>query len=369
MAKVNIKDVAKRAGVSIATVSHVINGTRFVREETQQKVLDAIDALNYHPNAVARGLVTKSTQTIGLVISDVTNPFFTAVVRGVEDVINQHRYNTILCNTDEDPNRENTYLRLLTTQQIDGLIIAPTGIHHDLLAQMTESGIPIVLIDRKCPGFVAPWIGVENEHGSYQATRYLLKLGHRRIAFIMTLNSISTQQERLAGFKRALLEANVPIDENLIVNADPLFYGTIPQYPGSILRPAPDPQHIPSAYQALQKILSPPNRPTAIFVANNQLVLGTLYAFREHHLRCPKDISIISFDDHDWAPIFTPPLTVVRQPTYRLGQSAAKLLMRMINGETVETPPPFIPEFIVRGSCQAPSNFPNGENPATASDM
>jgi LacI family transcriptional regulator len=353
MAKASIKDVARQAGVSIATVSHVINDTRFVREETRQKVLDAIEVLNYQPNAVARGLVTNSTQKIGLVISDITNPFFTAVTRGVEDEINQHRYNTILCNTDEDPQREDDYLRLLTTQQIDGLIIAPTGIRCESLLQMAEANLPIVLLDRTTPDLEAPLFNVNNVDGAYQAIRYLISLGHQRIGFVIGADAISTQRDRLAGAKLALREANLPLDDNLIVQADPHFYGILPYQPSSAVRPLPHQQTLPSAYQALRKLLALPNRPSAIFVSSNQLTIGALYAFKESGLKCPEDISLVSFDDHDWAPLFSPALTVVRQPTYQLGRLAANLLMTLIKGERVEAPQPLPAELIIRGSCRA----------------
>jgi LacI family transcriptional regulator len=354
MPRASIKDVAKLAGVSIATVSHVINDTRFVREETQQKVLDAIDALNYHPNAVARGMVTKSTRKIGLVISDITNPFFTAVARGIEDEINRHRYNTIFCNTDENPERENDYLHLLTTQQIDGLIIAPTGIRSEPLIQMANSGIPVVLIDRKSPGLEAPLVDVQNEEGAYQATRYLIELGHQQIAFLRIFESISTQQDRLRGFKRAFYEANLPFNEDWIISVDPRFYGTSSGLPTALVRPVPKPKTVPIAYDVLQKLFASSDKPSAIFLANIHLTLGTLYVFKEYGLKCPEDISLVSFDDHDWAPIFSPPLTVVRQPTYQLGQTAAQMLMALLKGETVETPVTLLTELIIRESCQAP---------------
>lgn len=354
MAKASSKDVAKRAGVSIATVSHVINGTRFVSEETRAKVLAAIDDLNYRPNAIARGLVTNSTRKIGLVISDITNPFFTAVARGVEDEISSHQYNTIFCNTDEIPEREENYLHLLATQQVDGLIIAPTGVRCESLLALAESGAPIIQLDRTSPCLDAPVVGVNNEEGAFQAIQYLIGLGHRRIAFVMSLETISTQHERLEGWKRALGEAGLPCDDELIVRADPRFYGIQPGFGGALVRPAPRQSTMPSAYEMLQNLLRLPQRPSAIFVASNQLTLGTLYALRECGVSFPEDISLLSFDDHDWAPLFSPPLTVVRQPTYRLGQTAARLLMQMIKGEPVEAPPPLQVELVVRASCGAP---------------
>lgn len=355
MARVSIKDVAKYAGVSTATVSHVINQTRFVSEETRQKVLDAIETLNYQPSAIARGLATNATQTIGLIVADITNPFFTAVARGVEDEINRHGYHTIFSNTDEDPEREDEYLRLLSARQIDGLIIAPARVHSERLVRMSEGGMPILLIDRDATGVRAPLVCVDNEGGAYQAVKYLIELGHRRIGILMGMETISTHVLRLNGYKRALIEAGLPSDEALIARTDNWFY--LPQ--GDQVASAPprslsNVQMTPATFNALQQLLDLPNRPTAIFVTNNQMTLGTLYALKERQLRCPDDISIISFDDHEWAPLFTPPITAVRQPTYHLGQTAASLLMQLVKGEEVEYPSPLPVEFMIRESCRRP---------------
>lgn len=356
MTRVSSKDVAKRAGVSIATVSHVVNKTRFVSDETRQKVLAAIADLNYRPNAIARGLVTQSTRKIGLVVADTTNPFFTAAARGIEDEALSAGYNIVLCNTDEDPEREELGLQLLAGQQIDGLIITPTGDPSVSLLALAESGIPIVQLDRSSPGLSAPLVGVNNEQGAYEAIRYLIGLGHRRIACLINLDRISTQRERFRGWARALQEAGLPTDDELIVAADPRFYGVLSGATGALALVKPPAQHqgMPSAYDILQGLLSLPHRPSAIFVASNQLTLGTLYAFRACGLRCPEDISLVSFDDHDWAPLFNPPLTVVRQPTYQLGRAAAHLLLQMINGEPAEAPSPQAVELVVRASCGAP---------------
>ncbi len=353
MARVRIKDVAQKAGVSTATVSHVINQTRFVREETRQRVLEAIEALNYHPSAIARGLATNSTLTVGLIVSDITNPFFTAVARGVEDEIIQHGYHTIFCNTDEDPAREDEYLRLLSARQIDGLIIAPTGIRSERLLRMADAQLSIILLDRDTLDIEAPLVMVDNEGGGYQATQYLLKLGHRRIGVLMGLDTISTQVDRTNGYKRALQEAGQVVDETLIVCADPHAYrNQFDQQTESPPRSLTNLQMTPTAFQALHQLLDLPDRPTAIFVTNNQMTLGALHALKERNLRCPEDISLITFDDHDWAPLFSPSLTVVRQPTYHLGQMAAKLLMRLINSQEIDPPVPLPIELIIRESCR-----------------
>jgi len=355
MARISSKDVARHAGVSIATVSHVINGTRFVSDETRNKVLAAIETLDYRPNAIARGLATNSTHKIGLIISDITNPFFTAVARGVEDVISSYQYNTIFCNTDEDPQRETNYLNLLAAQNVDGIIISPTGVQCETLVALANSGVPIVQLDRRSPGISAPLVAVDNELGAYKAISYLIGLGHRRIAYLMGINTVSTQMERLNGWRRALSEAGIPLDESLIVRADPRFYGV--QSGGGLSARRSGHQTLPSAHQAMSAILEAPQRPTAIFVANNQLTLGALYALKEHELRCPEDISLISFDDHDWAPLFNPPLSVLRQPTYKIGQVAADLVMKMVKQQPVDSPALLPVELVVRSSCTSPQAF------------
>ncbi|MEW5958769.1 MAG: LacI family DNA-binding transcriptional regulator [Chloroflexota bacterium] len=354
MVRVRIKDVAEHAGVSTATVSHVINRTRFVREETRHRVLEAIEVLNYQPSALARGLATNSTQTIGLIISDIANPFFTAVARGIQDEVHQHGYHTIFCNTDEEPAREAEYLRLLSARQIDGLIIAPTGVRSERLIRMNEAGLPIVLLDRETtPELEAPLVGVDNEGGTYQAIKYLIGLGHRKIAILVGLQTISTQLKRFNGYKRALQEAGLTIDQELVIYADSRSYDN----QLSILETPPprfltNNQMTPAAYHVLQKVLDSPNLPTAIFITNNEMMVGALHALKESGIRCPEDISVISFDDHGWAPIFTPPLTVVRQPTYELGQRAARLLMKLLNNEEFEPPIPLPVELIIRESCR-----------------
>jgi len=218
---------------------------------------------------------------------------------------------------------------------------------------MAEADVPIVLLDRDAPGITAPLVEVDNEGGAYQATRCLIDLGHRRIGILKGLETISTLAMRVSGYKRALQEAGIPIDEMLIIQADPRFHR-------SQLNPAGSPfwgsitnlQMTPSAFLALQHLLDLPDRPTALFVTNNQMTLGTLHAFKERKLRCPEDISLISFDDHDWASLFAPPLTVVRQPTYQLGQTVAKLLMKLINHQEFENPSPLPVELIIRESCR-----------------
>jgi LacI family transcriptional regulator len=356
MVKLTIADVARQAGVSTATVSHVINNTRYVSDETRQKVNDAIAALGYAPNAVARSLATNISQIIGVVVSDITNPFFPAMLRGIEDKIVASHYSMVVGNTDEHPAREEDLIRLWTRQRVDGLIIAPTGVRCPALLALAQGGVPVVQVDRGSPDLAAPLVTVDNEAGAYEAVRHLIELGHRRIACLVGIEAISTQTERQQGWRRALQEAGLPSGDDLVVHADPRFYGTLPDAAGAVrpVRPQSSLDDLPSADEALQGIFDGPDRPTAIFALTNQLALGTLYALRGCGMRFPDDISFVSFDDPDWAPLFSPPLTAVRQPAYQLGQAAADLLMRLINGEPAEPPPPLQVVLMKRASSGPP---------------
>lgn len=357
MGKVTIGDVAKMAGVSTATVSHVINNTRFVSEETRAKVDWAIETLGYAPSAVARSLATNVSQIIGIVVSDITNPFFPAVVRGIEDKIRADRYHMVLANTDEDPAREEELVQLLTRQRVDGLIIAPTGVPCPPLVALVDSGVPVVQIDRTSPDVDAPAVVVDNEEGAYRAASYLIGLGHRRIACLMGISAISTQSERLKGWRRALLEAGLPAGDDLVVHADPRFYGTLPDEAGAVLpaRPGQERPILPSASEALHDLLQSTERPSAIFALTNQLALNMVYALSAAGLQIPGDISVVTFDDPDWAPLFCPPLTAVRQPAYQMGMVAADMLMRMIRNETVESPRPLRVDLMKRASSAPPA--------------
>ncbi len=210
------KDVARRAGVSMSTVSHVLNATRFVAPERRERVLSAMRDLGYEPNAVARSLRVNRSRAIGLIISDIGNPFFTAVVRGVEDAAQAAGYIVILCNSDEDPDKEETYLRQLRSNRVDGLILAPAGVAHAYLRALVRQASPVVFIDREVPTLEVSAVVLANEPAAHAAVDHLIKLGHRRIGMIIGRPPVSTTDQRRAGYERALVEAGVAIDPRLI---------------------------------------------------------------------------------------------------------------------------------------------------------
>ena len=330
-----ITDVAREARVSASTVSHVINETRYVSDEVKQRVHAAMEALNYQPNVIARSLRTRETLTVGVVVSDVTNPFFTSIVRAIEDEVLKQGYSIILCDTDEKPEREQAYLRLLMGRRVDGLIVAPSSGNADLLRSAIESGLPVVLLDRSVPGLAADVVLSDNESGAFDAVSYLIGIGHRRIGIIAGRLEVSTGADRMAGYVRAIRTHGIPADESLI---------EVAKFKRDI------------AYDKTMKMLNRAEPPTALFVCNNVMTAGTMAALKAAGKKVPEDISVIGFDDSEWAALMDPPLTVVAQPIVELGTRAAQTLMRRISRGRVKTPRAVVlkPELILRDSCARP---------------
>jgi LacI family transcriptional regulator len=328
--------------VSTATVSHVLNNTRHVHQGTRRKVLDAVEQLGYEPNSLARSLRRSETLTIGVLVSAIDNPFYTAVIRGIEDVAEQERYSVIVCSSDERRERQDQYLRALSQRRIDGLIIAPTGSPSDELALRCERGLPIVFLDRRQPGMRGPLVAVDSVAAAHTAVAHLIDDLERdgkelRVGIITGLPAVSTSADRLHGYLQALEERSVPVDQDLIREGDSTIAG---------------------GRESARALLSLPvaRRPTGLFVGNNLLTLGALqviYNEMAGRIRCPEDLAIIGFDDHDWAQIVTPPLTVMAQPTHELGTRAARLLLQRIRGEASPDPTFLGAELRVRGSCSA----------------
>lgn len=334
---VTIKDVAARAGVSVATVSYVINGTKVVAPETAARVRKAIEELDYQPNAVAQSLRKRSTRVLGMVVSDIGNPFFATLVKGAEDCARTYGYNLIITNTSENPENEKTCLNLLFRRRVDGIIIAPTGHNEALVRRFIRQGMHVVFVDRVLPGLEVPAVLSENEKGAYNATSHLLDHGHRRIGIILGLPQVSTTWERLEGYKRALADYGVELDKNLIVFGD---------------------SRIAGGKEACQKLISHSLDLTAIFITNNLMTIGAMQGLRELSLSCPSDISVVGFDDFEWTEAFYPPLTVVAQRPYDIGWQAVEILLNLHKGEEPSENPVIRleTELKVRGSVTNPRN-------------
>jgi DNA-binding LacI/PurR family transcriptional regulator len=336
-----IRDVANLAGVSTATVSRVLNNHPQISQDARSRVTAAIEQLDYQLNRVARRLRTDGTQILGLIISDIANPFFTSVVRGIEDVAYENQYSLLLCNSDEDPTKEELYIRVLLGEKVAGVIMSPTDEYSTNSKVLIESRIPVVAMDRRLCSLDVDTVIVDNVQGAYDAVDHLIQLGHCRIAFVGGPVQITTARERKEGYKKALQDHALPVDETLIKVGD--FKQD-------------------SGYYNTGELLAMDDPPAAIFVANNLMTLGALNAIHEKGLNIPRDVAIVGFDDMPWAPSLDPPLTTISQPTYDMGRTTADLLLKRIadnNREKVEIK--LRPTLIVRKS----SGFPVGKEVET----
>lgn len=333
--QVTIVTVAKAAGVSPATVSRVINGTRPVSEELRRRVETALAEHRFQPNPSARALKGHRTRTLGVVVSDFSNPFFTAVVRGVERVAGAASHTVVLCNSDERHERERQYLDLLRAKRIEGIILSPCE-GSDPSAYEGLEHVPIVFIDREVSGVRADVVRVDNMRGARDAVAYLVGLGHERIATIAGPRNLTTGAERLRGYEEALREAGLERrDEHVL-------HGNFRQESG---------------YQLARQVLELRPRPTALFVANNLMTLGAMVALNEAGVEVPQALSVIGFDDVDWAMLTQPPLTVVAQPAYDVGAASAELLLKRIDVPTSNQRQTVLltPELIIRSSTAPPT--------------
>ena len=301
-----IYDVAKVAGVSVATVSHVINGTRRVAPDTAARVRRAIEELGYQPNGIAQSLRKRVTYAIGVLVSDITNPFFAHLVRGVEDAAHAAGYSIIVCNSDENSEKEDFYIRSLWRRRIDGMLIAPTRDGTSpALKELVQKGIPFVFVDRKAKGIGAPAVLSDNGGGAYLATKHLIERGHRRIGIVLGIPGATTTEERLAGYRQALEEAGIPFSEELVV------WGGY---------------RVEGGRQAARALLSLPKCPTAVFCTNNLMTIGVLQELFSRDTQIPQQVAVVGFDDLEWAELVNPPLTAVAQHPYDMGCRAFTML-------------------------------------------
>lgn len=327
-----IPDVAREAGVSTATAARALGGYGSVSAQTRDRVLTVAEAMGYRANSLARSMITGSTHTLGVVLSDIENSFFHRALRGVADTARARGYEVLLANTDEDLEAERKAVSVLAERRVDGLVVCPTddGDHAHLEA-VIDSGIPVVLLDRRVSGLHADTVGIDNRKAAKDATTRLIEQGHRRIAILTggTPASVgrrlsspamkgverlaaTTVGARAAGYRDALQSVGVtPPPEYLSANGF----------------------HREDAAAATEAMMRLPEPPTAIFAFDSVLSLGALQAFRSMGVRCPEDVSLIGFDDAEWAEVVSPPLSVVAQPVYDIGVAACELLLARIGGE------------------------------------
>lgn len=307
-------DVARSAGVSVATVSHVLNETRPVLPHTRQAVLDAVEELGYTPNTLARSLVTSRTRSIGLAVSAISNPYFTEILQGVEAAALEHGYSLLIADPHEDPEHERKVVQLLHERRVDGMIVAPSADPRELVGYLARHDVPAVFLDRvidspkdRTPRF--DQVCADSAEPTAQLVTHLAGLGHRRIALVAGRPGLSTTGERITGYRHGLAAAGFPYDERLVVHGDSESSG---------------------GERATAALLSLAAPPTALVTANNAMTLGALRALREHGLSVPDDIALCCFDDFAWADLFTPRLTAIAQPSKEIGAQAVRVLLERL---------------------------------------
>lgn len=327
-----IRDVAKRAGVGVATVSRVLNNSGYARPETRERVHRAAAELGFVPSQLARGLVSRSSETIGLVIPDITNPFFPAVTRGVEDGASEAGYTVFLCNTDNDPALEAIDVQKLRERRVDGIIFVGTTDRHDLVERLLGE-IPVVVADRHVEHASIDSVLVDNLAGARAACSHLLDLGHTRIAHLAGNQRTRTAQERCEGYQSALLAAGLPYDERMVAWGDFTY---------------------DSGLAMAQVLLGRSPRPTAIFAANDLIAFGAMRAAEDGGLSLPDDLSVVGFDDIPMASVLRPGLTTIRQPAYEMGRLAITMLLERIEGRVTGAGRKhrFQPELVVRSTTR-----------------
>jgi LacI family transcriptional regulator len=335
-----LHEVARRAGVSAMTVSRVVNGRGSVDSETRQRVEEAIQALDYVPNRIARGLISQKTQTIGIIVPDIVNPFFAPVVRGAESAARKAGYRVLLCNSEGDLRLEREYIEDLVAHRVEGLLLAPASDRsRSSILSLLRGGIPLVLIDRALPDADCDLIVCDNAQGARRLIEHLIAIGHREIAHVSDAEDTSTGRERLRGYREALEAARIPFQPELVIRT------TVDRIGG---------------YRAAQEILARDPLPTAIFAVNNMTAVGTMEALRERGLSVPKDMGLVCFDDVEHLAVLSPILTVIDQPAETFGSLGVQLLLERMTGKANSRPRRIIlqTDLIVRQSCCVGSGVP-----------
>ncbi len=311
MSRITIKDVALAASVSITTVSHVINNTRFVDPATRERVLHFMDELGYQPNYLARSLRKGVSKTIGLIVPDAANLFFAEIARKIEDYGYKQGYSVILGNSDNDPEKQTNYINTLLAKRVDGVIFISSGGEVKDLMRFADNQVPVVVADRDVPLELADVVMLDNEKAGYDATRHLIEMGNTRIACITGPHDLSPSMQRVEGYHRAMAEFHLPVNPAFITAGDFRFLG---------------------GEQAMERLLACDPCPDAVFVLNDMMAIGAMTAIRRAGLSIPADISVVGFDDIELASAVTPSLTTVAQPIAEIARHATDLLIQRLGG-------------------------------------
>ena len=332
-----LKDLVRDTGVSKSTISRVFNNPEKVKSSTLKKVRAKAEEMGYQPSRVARRLQAGrgKAKVIGLIIPDISNPFYAGITRGIEDVALSSGYALIFNNSDEDPDRQRQCVDALRMERVDGMILPPVEEKDEYIRELILKGLTVVCVDRVIQDVQVDTVLSDNKKGAYRAVSHLLKLGHKRVAHIGGIPEISTSKERLAGYKKAHRDFGVTIDPELILEGD---------------------SRQVTAERLMGKFLSMKNPPTAVFTGNNLTTLGAYAACNKHGVRIPDDIALVGYDEVPWADALNPPPTVIDQSTYEIGRRAAEVLIARIQ----DPEKPLInsvvaPKLVVRKSCGADS--------------
>ncbi|MEK3852820.1 catabolite control protein A [Cytobacillus sp. FSL H8-0458] len=313
---VTIYDVAREANVSMATVSRVVNGNPNVKPATRKKVMEVIDRLGYRPNAVARGLASKKTTTVGVIIPDISSTFFAELARGIEDIATMYKYNIILSNSDQNIEKELHLLNTMLGKQVDGIVFMGGNITSELVEEFEKSPVPIVLAGSIEETGKIPSVNINYEQAAFDVTKSFIEKGHKDVALVVgPLREPINQEKKLAGYKRALEEAEVSYRDELVVEGDYTY---------------------DSGIEAFEKLLEADPRPTAIFAGSDEMALGIVHGAEDKGYDVPKDFEVISSDNTRLTLMVRPQLTSVVQPLYDIGAVAMRLLTKLMNKESVD---------------------------------
>lgn len=315
MNNITIYDVAREANVSMATVSRVVNGNPNVKPVTRKKVMDVIDRLGYRPNAVARGLASKKTTTVGLIIPDISNIFFAELARGIEDIATMYKYNIILSNSDENTDKELHLLNTMLGKQVDGLIFMGSNITEDHIAEFKKSPVPIVLAGSIEDSGEMPSVNIDYEQAAYDSVNFFISNGHKKIALVIGNREESISIKKLAGYKKALENHNIPFNAEYVVEGDFSYE---------------------SGIEAANRLSDLEEKPTAVLVAADEMAVGVVNAVQDRGFKVPDDLEVISFDNTKLTLMVRPQVTTVVQPLYDIGAVAMRLLTKLMNKEEVE---------------------------------
>lgn len=331
---VTMADVAKKANVSKSTVSQFLNKRyEYMSEETKLRIAEAIETLGYQPNVIARSLKQKKTSTIGVIVANILHSFSTQVIRSIEDVCNAAKFNVIVCNADDDPEKEKSYIEMLLAKQVDGLIIFPTGGNYELYKQMAETDYPLVFVDRLVDGIEAPAILLDNESAAELAVKHLYDNGYRRIGMLTTSieRNVTPRIERLEGYKKSLLKRGMDLNPNYFAAVE-----------------------IDKMDVVIMKMFHQPIPPDAIIAGNDLTLLELLSYVKKRGIRIPEDFGLISIDEVSFSHIYSPALTIVSQPAFEIGKKAGQILLNQIetkvkySGQEIR----FKPELVIRESAR-----------------